>query len=214
MLALADPAALDLACALLADEQVIAAPTDTVYGVFARPASAVAIERLYLAKARPPDKAIPVLISDDAQLGALVRSPLPAAAIALMQQFWPGALTLILPALPHLPANLTAGQPTLAVRMPAHDGLRRLLRRTGPLAATSANRSGGDETHTAAEVAAQLDGRIPLILADDPPPTADRGPASTIVDCSGPVPTVLRAGPLDAAVRRLLADAPPHAHRD
>ena len=219
ILALTDPTAVDLACALLADEQVVAAPTDTVYGVFARPDSAVAIERLYLAKERPPEKAIPVLISDDDQLGTLIRSPLPPAAIALMKQFWPGALTLILPGLPHLPAILTAGQPTLAVRMPDHDGLRRLLRRTGPLAATSANRSGDAETHTAAEVAAQLDGRIPLILADDPAPTAERGPASTIVDCSGPDPTVVRAGPLDAAVRRLLGpraggESAPHAHRD
>ena len=210
ILALADPAALDLACALLADEQVIAAPTDTVYGVFARPDSALALERLYLAKARPPTKAIPVLISDDAQLGDLVRTPLPPAATALIRRFWPGALTLILPALPHLPAILTAGQPTLGVRMPDHAGLRRLLERTGPLAATSANRSGDGETHSAAAVAAQLGGRIPLILdAAAGLPTSPGSPvsqASTIVDCCGPTPVIVREGALAGDVRRLLAE--------
>jgi L-threonylcarbamoyladenylate synthase len=214
ILALTDPAALDLACALLAGEQVVAAPTDTVYGVFARPDSPLALERIYIAKARPPEKAIPVLISNDDQLAVLVRSPLPTIAIALMRRFWPGALTLILPALPHLPAILTAGQPTVAVRMPDHDGLRQLLRRTGPLAATSANLSGDAETHTADEVAAQLGGRIPLILAGAPRPPGPPSPASTIVDCSGPTPTIVREGALAPAVRRLLAEAASHADRD
>jgi L-threonylcarbamoyladenylate synthase len=214
ILALADPAALDLACALLADEQVIAAPTDTVYGVFARPDSALAIERLYQAKARPAEKAIPVLISHDAQLAALVRSPLPLAATALIARFWPGALTLILPALSHLPASLTAGQPTLAVRMPDHTGLRHLLERTGPLAATSANRSGGPETHSAEEVAAQLAGRVPLILADAAGVSMMPSPASTIVDCTGPDPIIVREGALADDVRRLLAEMSGHAYRN
>jgi L-threonylcarbamoyladenylate synthase len=210
VLPLDDPAAQELALALLADDQVIAAPTDTVYGVFCRPDHPAAVERLYITKDRPPQKAIPILISDRAQVEQVARPPFPLGAQTLMAEFWPGALTIVLPAQPHLPAILTAGQPTIAVRMPNHDGLRALLRRSGPLAATSANRSSGPETHSAAEVLAQLGGRLPLIL-DDPSPRATRSLASTVIDLTGPVPVILRPGPLAEAVLARLAavEAPP-----
>jgi tRNA threonylcarbamoyl adenosine modification protein (Sua5/YciO/YrdC/YwlC family) len=208
VLPLHDPAAQTLALALLADEQIIVAPTDTVYGVMCRYDSPAAIARLYIAKDRPPQKAIPVLIGDPAQLGALVQMPLPPAAQALIAALWPGALTFVLAAQPHLPAVLTADQPTVAVRMPDHAGLRALIRRSGPLAATSANRSGAPDTHSAAEALAQLAGRVPLILAD-PAPDPHAPPAtqpSTIVDLSVPArPRLLRAGSLDAAVHACLA---------
>ena len=210
VLPLDDLAVQELALALLADDQVIAAPTDTVYGIFCRPDHPAAVERLDIATARPPHKAIPILISDRAQVEQVAQSPFPLGAQTLMAEFWPGALTIVLPARPHLPALLTAGQSTIAVRMPDHDGLRSLLRRSGPLAATSANRSGGPETHSAAEVLAQLGGRLPLIL-DDPTPRATRSLASTVIDLTGPAPLVLRRGPLaDAVLARLAAvDAPP-----
>ncbi|MCC6456328.1 MAG: threonylcarbamoyl-AMP synthase [Caldilineaceae bacterium] len=210
VLPLADPAAQQEAVALLAQEEIFAAPTDTVYGIFCRPDSPTAIARVYLAKARPPDKAIPVLIGDMAQLELVVqlvqmaRSPWLPIADQLMANFWPGALTLVLPAEPYLPPILTAGQPTVAVRMPAHAALCALLRQTGPLAATSANRSSGPDTHTAAEVLAQLDGSIPLILQDDAP-AVHASLSSTVVDLTHPTgPRILRAGQLHDAVSRLL----------
>lgn len=207
VLPLHDPAAQTLALALLAGEQIIVAPTDTVYGVMCRYDSPTAIARLYIAKDRPPQKAIPVLIGDPAQLAGLVQMPLPPAAQALIASLWPGALTLVLAAQPHLPAILTAGQPTVAVRMPDHAGLCALIRRSGPLAATSANRSGDPDTRAAAEVLTQLDGRVPLILADPaPPPGAPPATQpSTIVDLSDAQPRLLRSGSLDAAVRACLA---------
>ncbi len=171
------------AFALLAQEEIFAAPTDTVYGLFARPNSALAIERIYAAKARPPEKAIPILIGELGQLAQVARPPWSPLAEALMARFWPGALTLVFPAQPHLPSILTAGQPTVAVRMPAHDALCAFLRRSGPLAVTSANRSGGPDTRSADEVAAQLDGCIPLILIDEMPITSLILP-STLVDLS------------------------------
>ena len=201
-----DDASLALALDVIRGEQVIAAPTDTVYGVMCRYDSSQAIERLYAAKDRPPQKAIPVLIADHAQLDLLVageaRRNCPSADGALLA----GALTLVLPAWPDLAAILTAGQATVAVRMPAHDRLRALIRRAGPLAATSANLSGQPDTRSAQEVLAQLNGRIPLILADDA--DAERRKTmtpSTIVDLTTEPPVLLRAGPLETEVRRLLA---------
>lgn len=207
-LAISDPNALLQASALLLAGEVIAAPTDTVYGVMCRFDSSDAIERLYIAKARPPQKAIPVLIGERAQMAMLTPMPISAIAIELMDAFWPGALTLILPALPHLPANLTAGQNTVAIRMPDHDWLRSLIRKSGPLAATSANLSGRPEAYTAAEVLAQLEGRIPLLLVDEHESERSLAP-STIVDLSsasqpGGTVTIVREGPLGEAVRERL----------
>jgi L-threonylcarbamoyladenylate synthase len=202
---LANEAAQREALALLAQDEIFAAPTDTVYGIFARPDSALAIERIYTAKARPPDKAIPILIGDLEQLAQVALPPWPEPAQALMAAFWPGALTLVFAARPHLPAILTAGQPTVAVRMPDHAAVRAFLQQSGPLAATSANRSGGPETRSAEEVLAQLNGNIPLILSDDAPASHYSLP-STLVDLTGAEgPRILRQGELYAEVRALLA---------
>lgn len=206
ILPLADPAAQATALALLADGQVIAAPTDTVYGVMCRYDRPEAIAQLYAIKERPRDKAIPVLIGAREQLAMLVVQPLPPLAETLIARFWPGSLTLVLPSLPHLPAILTAGQPSLAVRMPDHVDLCALIRRSGPLAATSANLSGAPETHSAVAVAAQLDARLPLIL--DAPPASEQ-PASTIVDLTAsPAAQILRRGGRAAEIAALLADTP------
>jgi L-threonylcarbamoyladenylate synthase len=168
-----------------------------------------AIVRLYEAKDRPPRKPIPVLIGELEQLAQVAPLPLSSLAERLSRRFWPGPLTLVLPALPTLPSILTASQPTVGVRMPDHDALRALIRQTGPLAATSANRSGAVEARTAAEVLAQLEGRIPLILADeeDDRSSPDTLP-STVVDVttlSNGEPTILREGPLGSTVRSLFA---------
>lgn len=209
--ALNDPAAIDQAIQLLAAGEIIAAPTDTVYGLMARFDDPAAVARLYEAKDRPPRKPIPVLVGDLAQLAQVTPLPLTPLAERLIARFWPGPLTLVLPALATLPPILTAGQPTVGVRMPDHDALRTLIRRAGPLAATSANRSGAAEARTAAEVLAQLEGRIPLLLADD---ERDRSPAhdtipSTVVDVttlSEGKPLILREGPLGSAIRELLSE--------
>jgi L-threonylcarbamoyladenylate synthase len=213
ILPLGDPAAQQEAFALLAQEEIFAAPTDTVYGIFARPDSPTAIARIYIAKARPPDKAIPILIGDISHLAQVARPPWSHMAEALMTRFWPGALTVVLPAQPYLPPILTASQPTVAVRMPAHAALNALLRQTGPLAATSANRSGGPDTHSADEVLAQLDGCLPLILSDDTPISAQSLP-STLVDLTDDAgPRILRQGQLYAEVSALLAELTRHQSR-
>src|SRR3954447_21586336 len=93
VLPLADLAAQEEALALLAQEEIFVAPTDTVYGIFARPDSPTAIEPIYIAKARPPEKAIPVLIGEMADLGQVARAPWSPLAEGLMEKFWPGALT-------------------------------------------------------------------------------------------------------------------------
>ena len=194
-----------MAIDLIGDEQVIAAPTDTVYGVMCRFDSAAGIERLYLAKDRPPQKAIPVLLAGVDQLAHLVAGELPSHAQRLIDHFWPGPLTLVLPAQPRLLATLTAGQPTIAVRMPAHAALQTLLCATGPLAATSANRSGWPDTNTAAAVLAQLGGRIPLILADDEAADRRKLPMpSTIVDLTVSPARILRPGPIATDVEKVL----------
>ena len=207
-LPIASDAAQATAYTLLMADQPIAAPTDTVYGVMCRFDSTDGIDRLYEVKQRPPQKAIPVLIADIEQLTRITPTPVTRVAEVLMAHFWPGPLTLVLPALTTLPANLTAGQPTVAVRMPAHDALRQIIRRTGPLAATSANLSGGAETTSAAEVLAQLDGRISLVLTEDETETPPQRTmvASTIVDVSlaDQNPRILRPGPIADTVRTLL----------
>jgi L-threonylcarbamoyladenylate synthase len=206
---IADPQACARATELLLARQIIVAPTDTVYGVMCRYDSAEAVARLYAVKDRPHQKAIPILISDFDQLKTVTKWPLSRLARDLMRCLWPGPLTLVLPARPHLPRVLTAGQQTVAVRMPNHDALRGLIRLAGPLAASSANLSGAPETHTIREVIAQLEGRIPLVLADEDDGRA-RAPASTIVDLgdgSTKEPTIVREGPVGDKVRALCTRA-------
>ena len=202
ILPIQDPNASATALALLTAQQIIAAPTDTVYGLMCRYDSVAAIELLYEAKQRPPQKAIPVLISDQAQLALLTPTPLSPLAQSLIENFWPGPLTLVLPALTTLPAILTAGQPTVAVRRPDHAALRQLIELAGPLAATSANISGGPDSATTAQVLAQLDNRIPLVLADDA--NERTALASTIVDLTDSTPRLLRPGPIADAVCAML----------
>lgn len=189
------------ALALLRAGEPIAFPTDTVYGVGAPASMAAAIDRLYAIKRRPYNQAIPVLIADAADLDQ-VAAVLPPLAERLTQ-LWPGALTLVVPAAAHLPRVLLAGQNTVAVRLPDHQRLRELIRSLGaPLAATSANLHGQRDPQSAADVAEQIGGSLPLILDGGPTP----GPVpSTIVDCTGLEPRLLRQGALPwARIENLL----------
>src|SRR5438093_4500688 len=126
VLSLPNPHALDQALALLRAGEPIAFPTDTVYGVGALALDPAAVRRLYAVKRRPLTLAIPLLIADRADL-ALVAAEVPQLAQRL-ERLWPGALTLVVPAAPRLPAELLAGGKTVAVRLPDHDWLRGLIR--------------------------------------------------------------------------------------
>ena len=184
---------LEKAAAALEQGTVIGVPTDTVYGLVCLYNDAAAIDRLFAVKERPSHKALPVLLGDAEQASAVVRSARQAAAQALIERYWPGPLTLVLPARSHLPPALTAGGETVGVRLPAHPFLRALARRVGPLASSSANRSGEPPCATPAAVLDQLDGRIPLLIDAGPAPLAQ---SSTVLDLSAPQPKLLREGPI------------------
>ena len=191
ILAIKDPAALQLAASLVSSGELIAFPTDTVYGIGACAFVPEAVDRIYQVKGRSHNKAIPILLADPEDLDRIT-PPLSLTAARLVQAFWPGPLTLVVPLLPSLPENLSPG-PTIGVRIPDHDWTRALLRAAGPLAATSANLSGEPPATTAAEVLDQLGKRVSLILEDG---TSPGGLPSTVLDCTGEEPALLREGPL------------------
>lgn len=182
---------LDQAVVVLRSGGLVAFPTDTVYGVGALAFDNAAIEQLYLVKGRAVEKAIPVLIGEIEQLSEVV-AEMPPSALRLVARFWPGPLTLVLPRHPSLPPAIST-TPTVGVRLPDHVVARTLLRAVGPMAVTSANLSGRASPVTAEEVLEQLGGRIPLVLDGGATPG---GIPSTIVDCSGAAPRLLRPGPI------------------
>jgi L-threonylcarbamoyladenylate synthase len=184
-----DPIAIPRALAVLSSGGLVAFPTDTVYGLAGEVFNPASIDRLYEAKARSTNKAIAVLIGEQEQL-ALLSTGLTLSAQRLAARFWPGALTLVIPKHPDLPANLSP-LPTVGVRMPDHAFARELMRQAGPLATTSANISGETNSLTAGEVLAQLDGRIELVLDGG---SAPGGVPSTVVDCTLEPPRLLRLG--------------------
>jgi L-threonylcarbamoyladenylate synthase len=208
ILSIDSPSAQQTALRLLQNGSVIVVPTDTVYGVTCLYDKHEAIEQLFEVKQRPLHKAIPVLIGEQDQISRLVATPLSPTATLLAERFWPGPLTLILPARAKLSPALTAGGTTVGVRMPDHDTLRSLMQRAGPLAATSANRSGEPEACSAQEALDQLGNQIPLILSDDESTTSPHRPlASTVVDVSGECPAIVRMGPIAVEVTDLLSRA-------
>jgi L-threonylcarbamoyladenylate synthase len=176
-------------------------PTDTVYGLGVALAAPDGLTRLFAAKDRPLDRAIVLLVANLEQAGAV--GVLTPVARVLAEHFWPGGLTLVLAqaAGAGLPPELTGGGATIGVRLPAHDSPRALARELGPLPVTSANLSGRSDARDAAEVLAQLGARIDLILDGGP---ARGGVPSTVVDCSGELPRVLRVG---AVLTAALVDA-------
>lgn len=170
---------------------IVAFPTDTVYGVGALAFDNAAIESIYTAKDRPIEKAIPILIGDLSDLEK-VAEDIPDMALHFAARFWPGPLTCIVPKKQTLPPAVSATS-TVAVRIPDHPDARALLRAAGPMAVTSANLSGQPSPSTALDVYQQLNGRIPLILDGGKTPG---GVPSTLVDCTGDEPVVLREGPI------------------
>ncbi|TKD51957.1 L-threonylcarbamoyladenylate synthase [Sphingomonas baiyangensis] len=187
-------AALAEAAAEIARGGCVAVPTETVYGLAADATDSRAVAGIYAAKGRPSFNPLIVHVIDLAAARAMARFD--AAAEALAARWWPGPLTLVLPLADDSPVAslVTAGLPTVAIRVPAHRAMQALLEATGrPLAAPSANASGGISPTRAAHVAASLDGRIALILDDGPTPA---GIESTIVDVAQGL--VLRPGPITA----------------
>ncbi|MGI6175453.1 MAG: L-threonylcarbamoyladenylate synthase [Christensenellales bacterium] len=179
------------AASLLQNGQVVAFPTETVYGLGASALDEAAIHRIFEAKGRPKDNPLIVHIAQTEQLNELVRD-VPKNAQTLMTLFWPGPLTIILPKKQGINPAVSAGLDTLAVRMPSHKAARKLLRACGlPVAAPSANRSGRPSPTDARTVLEDLGGRIPLILDGG---ECEVGLESTVVDLSGPVPVLLRPG--------------------
>lgn len=176
--------------------EVVAFPTDTVYGIGADGLNERAIEKLFAAKNRPRDKAIPFLLASEGDLPQVARE-IPKGVDLLAKKFWPGALTLVVPAHPRVPKILIAEGVSVAVRVPDSDVTRALIRGLGsPLAATSANISSRPDPHTATDVAGYLNGRIPLIL--DGGATPGNIP-STVLDLTTEPPTVRRVGAIPPA---------------
>lgn len=191
ILSIQDPEAIKLAVSIIKAGGVIAFPTDTVYGIGADMWNPQAIERLYEVKGRTYDKAIPILIGSPPQLDLVTDATnVNPQAKKLMDAFWPGAMTLILPKHESVPQRLSA-YPTVGVRMPDHSLLLQLLMKTGPLAATSANHSGQPDSFTAQQAEKDLSSKIELIL--DGGTTAGAAP-STVVDCSTGELNILRQG--------------------
>jgi L-threonylcarbamoyladenylate synthase len=177
--------------AALRQGNVIAFPTDTVYGVGADGLNAAAVLKLYAVKQRPLSQAIPLLLADPAELSS-VASTVPVLALRLAERYWPGGLTLVVPAAAHLPPELLGGGTTVAVRVPDYPPLQTLIQQLGrPLAATSANRHGTANPKSAQDVVEQLGEHVPLVL--DGGPTPGDVP-STVVDLTGPRPNILRQG--------------------
>jgi len=185
------PSAIPHALDVLNHGGLVVFPTDTVYGLAALPFQPQSIERLYVVKGRSSQKAIAILLGSMAHLD-LVTSAMSPLALRLAERFWPGSLTLVVPRHPNLPVVLTPDA-TIGVRMPDHPLALALLQYTGPLAVTSANLSGMENTVTAQEVLDQLRGRVHLVLDGG---RAPGGVPSTVIDCTGLQPLVLRKGPV------------------
>ncbi len=183
------------ALAVLKNGGILAFPTDTVYGLGALAFENTAIESIYIAKDRPIEKAIPILIGDLSDLDQVAEN-IPSMALRFAARFWPGPLTCIVPKKQTLPLAVSATS-TVAVRIPNHPDALTLLRAAGPMAVTSANISGQPSPSTAKEVHSQLNGRIPMILDGGKTPG---GVPSTLVDCTGKEPVILRDGPISLAV--------------
>jgi L-threonylcarbamoyladenylate synthase len=189
------PGALEQAVDALERGGLVAFPTDTVYALGAHAFLPEAVEQLYSVKERPTHRPIPLLLPGPAAVETVCADVTPLAW-RIAERFWPGGLSLILRRAPVVPDAVTAGGPTVAVRVPDHALVRELCSRLGaPLAATSANLHGQPDLVTAAEVQAALGGRIPLVLDGGPCPG---GVASTVLDLTVSPPVILRLGPVTA----------------
>ncbi len=209
----ADDAAITAAMELLRSGQIVAIPTETVYGLAADASNADAVAKIYAAKGRPDFNPLIVHVADQSAAENLAEfSPM---AHQLAQAFWPGPLTLVLPLRPDadIAGAVTAGLPTIALRCPAHSVMQALLKKTGlNIAAPSANKSGGISPTRAEHVLTGLGGAVPMILDGGP---CSAGLESTIVAVRDNGWQILRPGPVTAAdIERVLGIGPLTASGD
>jgi L-threonylcarbamoyladenylate synthase len=184
-----DPEALSAAVRVLASGGLVIFPTDTLYALGGRALDPGAAARVREAKGRAERKPLPLVAADREQARGL-SSAWPPAADRLADHFWPGPLTVVVPAAPGVPVEVTAGSGTVAVRVPALAVTRRLCEGAGPLISTSANRAGEPPSRTCADAVAAVGGQAALALDAGPGQPA----ASTIVDLTGATPRLLREG--------------------
>ncbi|NBT23381.1 threonylcarbamoyl-AMP synthase [bacterium] len=193
-------AAIREACRILRGGDLVAFPTETVYGLGGHGLHSETVKKIFQAKGRPStDPLILHLPSSDLESTAragIVAEPIPASARLLTMKFWPGPLTLILRKGSHVPAEVTAKLDTVAIRFPSHPDAQRLLGEFGhPLAAPSANRFGRISPTEASAVFQELEGKIPLILDGG---ACSNGIESTVLSLCGPTPEILRPGSIAA----------------
>lgn len=186
----ASESTLNLAAELLHQGQLVAFPTETVYGLGANALDKDAVLSIFAAKGRPADNPLIVHIWHKDQLEGIC--DVPAMAEKLMDAFWPGPLTILMPRRATIPLEVTAGLPTVAVRMPSHPVAQAMLKACNlPIAAPSANRSGKPSPTSAQYVYQDMEGRIPLIIDGG---MCDVGLESTVLDITHEKPCILRPG--------------------
>jgi len=185
------PGAIEEALRVVQDGGLVAFPTDTVYGVGAAAFDGQAVGRIYEAKGRSEEKAIPVLLAGVGELER-VAAEVSSDLRRLAARFWPGPLTLVVAKHVDLPLEVSPSS-KVGLRVPDHPVALGLLAAAGPMAVTSANRSGDPNPTTAAQVLSALGGRIDLILDGGKTPV---GQPSTVVDCTKDPPHLLRPGPI------------------
>lgn len=193
---------------VLREGGLVAFPTETVYGLGADALNPDAVAGIFAAKERPADDPLIVHVAEPHEVDRVVEH-VPEVARHLMERFWPGPLTLVLPRRSNVPLSVTAGGPTVAVRCPASEVARALIAAAGaPVAAPSANRFAHTSPTLAAHVLADLDGRIDLVLDGGPTRV---GVESTVLDVSGERPILLRPG--GVAIERIEAEIGPVGRR-
>ena len=181
----------DKACELISSRQVVALPTETVYGLFADATDSVACENIFKAKERPMDNPLIVHICDYKMLER-VAAEIPEDAMKLAEAFWPGPLTIILRKTALIPDEVSAGLDTVGIRMPQNPVILEIISRTGlPLAGPSANRSGRPSPTNAKYVYEDLKGRIPMIVDGG---SCGVGVESTVVSLATETPVIFRPG--------------------
>jgi L-threonylcarbamoyladenylate synthase len=196
-------AVLDQVLSLLQQDRIIAFPTDSFYALGVMPMSHRAVERLLACKGRSDGKPILVLVAGADQVSTFA-AEVPLVAARLMAAFWPGPLTIVVPAKADLPNALTAGTGTIGLRQPHHPAVLRLLRHVGPLTGTSANRSGRPPAQHAEGVWKDFGEELGVLLDGG---NAPGGQSSTVVDTVGGV-KLIREGPVSwDAIQRVLACA-------
>lgn len=190
------PESIAAAAQALREGGLVVMPTDTLYGLAGSVYRPDAVERIFEVKRRAPDAGLPVLLATAADL-PLVVDHVPRAAWALIAAFWPGALTVVMPARASLPQVVTGGANTVAVRVPAAQSALRLLETLGePVIGTSANISGSTPATTAAQAMEQLGGAVDAILEDDAAIAVGR--PSTVVEVTDSGPIIHRVGAISS----------------